>query len=152
MRKQAEEALAKPNQELEERVVQRTREALTERQRLYNVLETLPVYVVLLDKDYHMPFANRFFRERFGESNGKCCYQHLFNRNEPCKNCETYKVMKNGQPYHWEWLGPDGRNYDIYDFPFMDNDGVMQILEMGIDITEVKKAQAELNALNEQLE
>ena len=41
--------------------------AVTERQRLYNVLETLPVYVILLDKDYHVPFANKFFRERFGE-------------------------------------------------------------------------------------
>ena len=39
-----------------------------ERQRFYDVLETLPVYVVLLSPDYHVPFANRFFRERFGES------------------------------------------------------------------------------------
>ncbi len=151
-RKRAEEALAQLNRELEERVYQRSEEALAERQRLYNVLEALPAYVVLLDKDYHVPFANKFFRERFGESHGKCCFEYLFNRSEPCEDCESYKAMRIGRPHHWEWLGPDGRNYDIYDYPFKDSDGSMLILEMGIDITERKKAEAALTALNETLE
>jgi PAS domain S-box-containing protein len=115
-----------------------------ERQRLYDVLETLPVYVILLSKDYHVPFANRFFRERFGESGGKRCYEYLFNRTEPCENCETYKVLKTNAPHHWEWTGPDGRNYDIYDFPFTDTDGSRMVMEMGIDITEQKRAQDSL--------
>ena len=37
-----------------------------ERQRFQNVLDLLPAYLVLLSPDYHVPFANRFFRERFG--------------------------------------------------------------------------------------
>ncbi|MGB7537027.1 MAG: PAS domain S-box protein, partial [Anaerolineales bacterium] len=40
----------------------------------------------------------------------------------------------------WEWSGPDGRWYDIYDFPFTDPDGSPLIMEMGIDITERKRA------------
>ena len=47
---------------------------------------------------------------------------------------------------HWEWTGPDGRNYDIYDFPFTDTDGSPLIMEMGIDITERKRAEAALRA------
>jgi PAS domain S-box-containing protein len=113
----------------------------TERQRLYNVLEALPVYVVLLSEDYHVPFANKFFRERFGESHGKRCYEYLFNRIEACENCETYKVMKTNALHHWEWLGPDNRNYDIYDYPFVDTDGSRMILKMGIDITERRQAE-----------
>ena len=70
-RKKAEEVLSKLNKELEERVRKRTEEVSIERQRLYNVLETLPVYVILLDKDYCVPFANKVFRERFGESHGR---------------------------------------------------------------------------------
>ena len=115
-----------------------------ERQRLYDVLETLPVYVILLDADYRVPFANRFFRERFGESGGNRCYEYLFNRAEPCEICETYTVMKTGKPHHWYWTGPDGRDYDIYDYPFTDADGSSLILEMGIDITERKRAEAAL--------
>lgn len=125
---------------------------LAERQRLYDVLETLPVYVVLLDKNYNVPFANKFFRERFGEAGGKRCYEYLFNRNGACENCESYKPMVTGEHHHWEWLGPDGRNYDIHDYPFRDTDGSLMILEMGIDVTDAKKAQALLRQANESLE
>jgi light-regulated signal transduction histidine kinase (bacteriophytochrome) len=123
----------------------RAEQAVTvERQRLYEVLETLPVYVCLLDSDYRMPFANRYFRESFGESQGRCCYDFLFNRTEPCENCESYTAMKTGRPHHWYWTGPNGRDYDIYDFPFTDNDGSRLVLEMGIDITEHNQAEAAL--------
>jgi PAS domain-containing protein len=158
-RKRAEEALRKLNAELEERVaeqtaeIRRTCEAVeAERQRLYNVLELLPAYVVLLTPDYHVPFANRFFRERFGEAQGKRCYEFLFQRTEPCEICETHTVLKTGKPHHWEWTGPDGRNYDVHDFPFTDSDGAPFILEMGIDITEIKSAEAALKEANETLE
>ncbi len=158
-RKRAEEALRKLNAELEERVaeqtaeIRRTYEAVeAERQRFYNVLETLPAYVVLLTPDYHVPFANRFFRERFGESQGKRCYEYLFQRTEPCEICETYTVLKTGKPHHWEWTGPDNRDYDVHDFPFTDSDGAPFILEMGIDVTEIKRAEAALREANETLE
>lgn len=135
-RKRAEEAL----RESEER--QRVAEAVAaERQRLHDVLDKLPAYVILLSTDYHVSFANRFFEERFGKSNGRRCYEYLFNRAEPCENCETYSVLKTNAPHRWEWTGPDGRNYDIYDFPFTARDGSRQIMEVGLDITETKQAQ-----------
>lgn len=145
---QAEEALREAKDHLEARVKERTaevetaKEAVTvERRRLYDVLETLPVYVCLLDSDYRMPFANRYFRETFGESQGNLCHEFLFNRTGPCETCETYTVMKTRAPHHWYWTGPNGRDYDIYDFPFIDTDGSFLILEMGIDITERKQAE-----------
>jgi PAS domain S-box-containing protein len=143
-RKKTEKKLELINEQLEERVRKRTEEVSKERQRLYTILETLPAYVALLDKDYQVTFANKVFRERFGESHGKRCYEYLFKLNSPCENCETYKVLKNNAPHHWEWTGPDGRDYDIYDFPFLDTDGSTIILEMGIDITERKKMEKQL--------
>jgi len=113
----------------------------TERQRFNDVLEILPAYLILLSPDYHVPFANRFFRERFGESHGRCCFEYLFGRSEPCEICESYTVLKTMAPHKWEWTGPDGRNYDVFDFPFTNTDGSTLILEMGIDITERKKAE-----------
>ena len=144
--KKTEEALRRLNDELEERVQQRTAQVAAERQRLYQVLETLPVYVVLLDRDHRVPFANKVFRERFGESHGRRCYEYLFNRDSECSDCETYKVFKENKPHHWYWTGPDGRNYDIYDFPFNEADGSTLILEMGIDITAIRKGEEQLRA------
>lgn len=52
----------------------------------------------------------------------------------------------------WEWIGPDGAIWQVYDFPFIDSDGAKLILEMGIDITAQKKADAEVQKLNAELE
>jgi PAS domain S-box-containing protein len=145
-RKKAEEALKRMNDELEERVQQRTAQVSAERQRLYNVLETLPAYVILLDKDYRVPFSNKFFRETFGDSHGRRCHEYLFNKDHECENCETYKVYRQNKPQHWYWTGPNGRDYDIYDFPFPEANGNTLILEMGIDITERKKAERQVQA------
>ena len=151
-RKKSEETLNKLNEELEERVLKRTEEVAVERQRLYNVLETLPAYVILLDKDYRVPFANKIFRESFGESHGRRCHEYLFGRDSECENCETYKVLKNNKPQHWEWTGPNGHNYEIYDYPFVEADGTTLILEMGIDVTERKKAERTSSGGSEETE
>ena len=150
-RKLAEEQLRRAHDELEIHVRQRTAElhktmeALgAEQQRFLEVLDVLPVYVILLTPEYHVPFANRFFRERFGESEGRRCYEYLFGRTEPCEICETFKVLRTKRPGEWEWTGPDHRNYAIFDYPFTDTDGSPLILEIGIDVTEHKLAQAEL--------
>lgn len=119
-----------------------------ERKRFNDVLEILPVYTILLTPDYHVSFANRYFREHFGEDRGQKCYEFLFQRDEPCINCETYKVMQTGTSHRWAWTGPDGRNYDIFDYPFKDFDGSDLIFELGIDITERKQAEEQLRSLN----
>jgi len=123
-----------------------------ERKRLYDVLNVLPAYVILLTTDYHVPFANSFFEERFGKSHGKRCFEYLFGLTEPCETCETFTVLKTNAPHRWEWTGPDGRNYDIYDFPFIDTDGSRLIMEVGLDITEQKRAEAERENLIGELE
>ena len=116
-----------------------------ERQRFIDVLNMMPAYVVLLTPDYHVPFANRFFEQRFGRAQGRRCYEYLFNLSELCKVCRTFDVLKTKAPLQWEWLGPDGRNYDIHDFPFTDTDGSTLIMEVGLDVTDIRKAREELS-------
>ncbi len=123
-----------------------------ERQRFNDILDMLPAYLVLLTPDHHVAFTNRFFRERFGASHGRRCFEYLFGRTEPCAVCETYKVLQTMTPLEWEWTGPDGRDYYIYDFPFTDTDGSTLIMEAGIDITERKQAERALKKVNATLE
>ncbi|MDQ5988654.1 MAG: Adaptive-response sensory-kinase SasA [Syntrophus sp. SKADARSKE-3] len=130
-----------------------TEEALNaERQRFKDVLDILPAYVILLTPDYHIIFANRFFETRFGKAEGRRCYEYLFGRTEPCETCETFTVLKTRQRHEWEWTGPDGRDYYIFDFPFTDAGGADFILEMGLDVTENKRTADELAAHRDHLE
>ena len=147
--------LAKANELLEKDIEKRKlaeKKVKAERQRFYAVLEKLPCYLILMTPDYRVAFANRVFRELFGESGGKRCYEHLFGASEPCKNCGAFVVLETNEPNEWEWTGPNGRTYFVYDFPFTDVDGSTLILEMGIDMTERKKAEAEIQKLNRELE
>ena len=101
----AQQALQELNEQLEARVQQRTAELRqsmdlveAERRRFKDVLDQLPAYLVLLTPDYHVSFANRFFEERFGRAEGQRCYEYLFNRPEPCADCESYKVLQTQAP------------------------------------------------------
>jgi PAS domain S-box-containing protein len=166
-RREMEEELREAKYELEDKVKERTAELAktisslqeeaqqrikaeetvkAERQRFENVLEMMPAYAVLLTPDYHVAYANHTFREWFGDDNGRRCYEFLFNRKEPCENCDTYKVMKTKKPNRWEWRGPNGRDYDIFDYPFTDTDGSFLIMEIGVDVTEHKRAQEQLRS------
>jgi PAS domain S-box-containing protein len=158
-RKRVEQELHALNDDLEKRVAARTVElkraaekVQAERKRLYDVLETLPASVVLFSGDHRMPFTNRFFRERFGKPENRRCHEFLYNRPAPCEKCGTFTVFSTDAPHQWEWTGPDGRTYDIHDFPFVDSDGSRMIMEMGIDITERRQAEQRLRAAHSELE
>ncbi|MDD5657642.1 MAG: PAS domain-containing protein, partial [Elusimicrobia bacterium] len=121
---------------------------LAERQMLLDVMETLPVIITLLRPDHRLEWANRAYRDAWGDNVGKLCFAGQFGRDEPCAQCQAFTPLKTGEPHHWERTLPDGRTFDIYDFPFADTDGSRMILEMDIDITERRKVEA---ALREQI-
>ncbi|MGZ7134683.1 MAG: PAS domain-containing sensor histidine kinase [Methanobacterium sp.] len=151
-RKKAEEKLKQAHDNLEEQVKERTRELYNERQRLFDVLETMPIMICLLRPDYHVAFANRAFREKFGESGGRHCYEYCFGYSEPCEFCESFKPLETGEPHYWQVKSPDGSIIDSYDFPFTDTDGSPLILEMDIDVTEQKQAEEALKSTLRELE
>ncbi|PWB73868.1 hypothetical protein C3F09_04700, partial [candidate division GN15 bacterium] len=115
-----------------------------ERQRLLDVLETLPPMICLLSPDYEVLFANRSFRMEFGEGGGRRCYEYCFGQSAPCEFCRSFDVLKTGKPLQWQVTTPKGTTIRAYDFPFTDIDGRPLILEMDIDITEQVRAEEAL--------
>jgi len=167
-RKRTEEELMQYRSHLEELVQERTAQLTTaneqlqgeiikrkgveeslraEQQRLFTLLDGLPGFVYLQAPDYSIRFANRYFREHFGSNQeGRPCYEILKRCKGPgrCEECPTYRVFDTKSPQQWEWIGPDGRVYEIYDYPFTDIDGSPLVLELGVDITDRKKMEEEL--------
>jgi PAS domain S-box-containing protein len=148
--KRTEKEIRQLNEDLERRVTEQTTElrksydtVKAERQRLYDLLETLPVYVVLLAGENHLVFANRFFREQIGVLPDRRDYDNLFRRPPLGEPRNSHPADSGAFPRRREPILPDGRVYDVYSFPFTDTDGARLILEMGIDITDRRRAEAE---------
>ncbi|MBP7619173.1 MAG: response regulator [Geothrix sp.] len=157
-RKQAEAALRDAKTELEHRVATRTAELVglaaslqSERRRLYDVLEALPAYVVLLSPELRIIFANRDFERRFGKPPDTTCHAHLFQREEPCEGCESLRVLQTLASNQCEWQGPDGHDYEVSTYPFVDTDGSRLLMRVGIDITHRKQAEVALLQRTRQL-
>jgi|GEM_PF-1175886 len=155
---EAKSSLKKANDELENKVLERTAELTrayhiveSEHQRLFSVLEQLPGYVCLITADYKFTYVNQEFKNRFGTPGDRLCHKYLFNLQNPCENCQTFKVFTEQKSRQWEWTGPDGRTYAIFDYPFNGIDGSAQILELGIDITRRKEAEELLHKSREKL-
>jgi PAS domain-containing protein len=111
----------------------------TERLRLFALLDGLPAFIYLQAGDYSVRFANRAFRDRFGEPGDRPCYEIMNGSQSPCAECPTFKVFTTNKPQTWEWKWHDNETYRIYDYPFYDNDGTPLVLELGIDITDQKQ-------------
>ena len=126
--------------------------ALTERESLYNLLNQLPAFLYLQPKNYGVGFYNERFREVFGDPTGKRCYEAIAGLNQPCPVCPTYRVFDSNTPQLWEWVDSKTDNvYQIYDYPFTDMNGEPMVVEMGLDITAVKKAEVALRQREQEL-
>lgn len=120
-----------------------------ERYRLFSLLERLPAFVCLIAPDYSIHFTNINFRKRFGDVNGKLCYELFNNFDQPCEDCATQAVYQTGIPLEYEWKSPEGEIYQAFDYPFHDVDGTLLVLELMVDITERKRMEDKLRLSEE---
>jgi PAS domain S-box-containing protein len=137
----------------ERKYVQAKKSLKTQRQRLFSLLNRLPAYVYLQAPDHTIRFANRYFRKHFGAPNGLKCYELLRKRQTPCPECRTFEVFETKEPQRWEWNCPlDGLSYEVLDYPYVDLDGSVLVLELGLDVSKRKQIENDLRSLQTDLE
>lgn len=143
-------------QELEtaERKYAQARKVLkNQRLRLFSLLNRLPAFVYLQAPDHGIRFANRYFKKHFGWKPGLKCHEIFRNKPDPCPDCKTFRVFETNEPQRWEWDSSlDGLSYEVLDYPFIDFDGTLLVLELGLDITERKRVERDLRTLQAELE
>lgn len=119
---------------------------------IYNLLNQLPAFLYLQPNDYGVGFYNQRFQEVFGDPTGKLCYEAIAGLKQPCPVCPTFRVFETNAPQLWEWVdSKTGNVYQIYDYPFTNMNGEPMVVEMGLDITAVKKAEVALRQREKEL-
>lgn len=116
----------------------------SERQRLFSVLEMLPVAVCLQAKDHSIPYANSKFRELFGSPDGRFCHELFGQGHAPCDPCRAFRVFQSGCPQQSEYRNASGQVFEVHDRLFRDRDGTFLILEVALDITDRRLAEEAL--------
>ena len=142
------------NDELREEIAERKciEQALAkQQQRLFSLLNEIPLFVSLIDAQYKVLFANNTFRNLFGEVDERPCYVSRDNQMLPCEGCQLKNVLQTGRPVEWEWTSSAGISYQIFEYPFTDLDGAKLILELGIDRTQRKQIEVQLEQTNQAL-
>jgi len=123
-----------------------------ERQNLYNILDSLPMAFHLQAPDHTVPFANKVFRELFGDPEKRKCHDLMHNRSLPCEVCEPFRVFDHGKDEISIWEALNGQTYITVCTPFTDIDGSPLVLEMALDITEQENAKKQAVQAKEELE
>ncbi|WP_460031100.1 ATP-binding protein [Megalodesulfovibrio paquesii] len=131
---------------LAERQVRREAERLKERGRelFYNVFDEVPIFVYMQRRDYTVAYANRKTRDLYGPTEGRLCYEVFSGRTTPCPVCPTFRVFETGRTESWQFTDRQGRTFHVYDYPFEDEHGRPLVMELGIDVTELKRVEREL--------
>lgn len=119
-------------------------------ERFFTMLDKLPVFVYLQSSGYLLKFANRYFLDRFGNIQGKFCYQLVTGKNYPCECCPTPSLSLES-PQQLETTFIDGHTYEVHYYPFLDK-GEACMLVIGIDITARKQAELNLQQAKEAAE
>lgn len=126
----------------EERAAQR--QDRRKRRNFFSVLDEFPAFVYMQRQDYTVAYANKKVRAFYGETESRLCYEVFGRRNRPCPVCPTFEVFETGMPAEWEFTDDEGRTFRIYDYPFEDEEGEPLVMELGIDVTELKRVEKEL--------
>lgn len=131
---------------LTERQVRREAERLKERGRelFFKVIDEVPIFVYMQRKDYTVAYANRKTRNLYGDTEGRLCYEVFSGRTSPCVDCPTFRVFETGMPEDWQFTDRQGRTFHVYDYPFEDENGEPLVMELGIDLTDLKRVEHEL--------
>ncbi|WP_319583984.1 ATP-binding protein [uncultured Pseudodesulfovibrio sp.] len=130
----------------DEKVLRRQSDMLRERVRnlFFNVVNELPVFVYMQRRDYSVAYANKKTLAFYGDVGGRRCYQMFGGRDDPCPHCPTFRVFDTGEPVDWQFTDSEGRTFHIYDYPYEDVNGEPLVMELGVDITELKRVEREL--------
>ena len=123
---------------------------------LTKILDLLPCYISIQDRELRIIYANQQFKSDFGEAIGSFCYAIYKGSQNICPNCPVQKSFRDNRPHVKEGTVQlaNGKICQILiqSSPITDGAGqVAAVIEMATNITEIKKSQKELKTLGQSI-
>jgi signal transduction histidine kinase/ActR/RegA family two-component response regulator len=107
------------------------------------LLDANPDNLSLQSPDLRIVWANKAFAMRLGKNMsdivGKHCYTLWHNKTEPCDPCPVQTSFRTGEPATQIGTTSDGRIFELRTIPIKEGDRVVNVVEVGRDITEQRK-------------
>jgi len=119
------------------------------------LFDSVPCYIVVLDRDLKIVESNALYNKDFGERKGLHCFEVCKSRTTPCPECLVTKTFEDGEMRCKEEIlsTRDGKEVDlvVYSMPIMSEVGggeeVTYTMEVFTDITNVKSLQRQLTLM-----
>jgi len=127
-------------------------------ERFITVLNSIDAAIYVSDiHSFEILFMNQYLSDAFGKDLlGEICWKNLRNQNEPCSFCVSKQLTdENGNPSGvnaWESMNPvTGNTYMYHSRAIKWIDGNLVRLQVGMDITELRKLEANRLDIEKQL-
>ncbi len=125
---------------------------IVEQDKLKNIMDAMDDVAYIVGKDYSITYINPASVKNFGPVDNSKCYEYIHNRDNPCPWCENEEIFK-GKTVQKEWYRPKtNKTYDIFNTAIKNMDGSISKFVKMHDITQRKRAERKLFALNCTLE
>jgi PAS domain S-box-containing protein len=111
------------------------RKGSAEHNRLSSILNMLPGFIFIQDRDHNIEFCNQEFINLFGEPNGRKCHEIFHKSDVECDACVVNEVLKTKKQRVFRWKDADGRFFMLYYNLFEEMDGTFMVLGAGLDVT-----------------
>lgn len=135
-------------------VADKHRELVEQREEYRDLFQNVPCLISVVDRNFRVIRHNTLYREHFGHSMGRYCYEMNKGRTKRCDVCPVDRTFTDGKPHTSEETGVSKSGHIIhwivYTSPIRNKQGeVVAAMEMMIDITRRKELEEKLAASEE---
>lgn len=144
-------------QTVAEEALRKSEQALRESEREKNlILGSVLESVTYQSLDRRIIWANPLTEQTFGAApgqlEGRRCHELWSGSDQPCADCPIPDILETGFPRRTEHTTPDGRIWAGRAYPVRGDDGeIIGAVEVRLDVTEQKRAEAEKTKIQTQL-